>query len=66
MSVNARKKKKKVQGESRVRKQEVQAEDPSVAWIIPGGQDGDQGGAEEAVARMLMTRTILTMTDNTH
>lgn len=55
-----------MQGESRVRKQEVQAEDPSVAWIIPGGQDGDQGGAEEAVARMLMTRTILTMTDNTH
>jgi hypothetical protein len=55
-----------VQGESRVRKQEVQAENPSVAWIIPGGQDGDQGGDEEAVARMLMTRTILTMTDNTH
>lgn len=60
MCINSQEKQKGA-GESRVKKQEVQAENPSVAWIIPGGQDGDQGGDEEAVARMLMT---MLMTDH--
>lgn len=62
MSANSQKKGPR---ESRIRKQEVQAENPSVALTNREGANGDQGGDEEAVARML-TRTAGTVADNIH
>lgn len=49
-----------------VGEKQVRAENLRVTGTIQGGPGGDQEGDADAVAGVLVTRTIVTSADNTH